>query len=227
MSLIYCVEDDRNIRELVVYTLTTTGFEARGFEDGKQLSEGIKEELPALILLDIMLPGEDGLAILKRLRLDAATRNTPIIMLTARDSEYDKVTGLDSGADDYLAKPFGMMELISRIRAVLRRAAPPASNELHAGTLTLNTRSRTVTVGGRPVELTLKEFELLQALMRDPGTVILRDTLLERVWGYETGVETRTLDVHVRSLRQKLGPAGELLKTVRGVGYRLDLPAMA
>ncbi len=227
MSLIYCVEDDRNIRELVVYTLTTTGFEARGFEDGKQLSEGLREALPALILLDIMLPGEDGLAILKRLRLDAATRNTPIIMLTARDSEYDKVTGLDSGADDYLAKPFGMMELISRIRAVLRRAAPPASVELRAGSLALNTRSRTVTVNGAPVELTLKEFELLQALMRDPGTVILRDTLLERVWGYETGVETRTLDVHVRSLRQKLGPAGELLKTVRGVGYRLDLPARA
>ncbi|HIU17028.1 MAG TPA: response regulator transcription factor [Candidatus Avidesulfovibrio excrementigallinarum] len=225
--MIYCVEDDRNIRELVVYTLTTTGFEARGFEDGAQLYTALEETVPALILLDIMLPGEDGLTILKKLRMDAATRNVPIIMLTARDSEYDKVTGLDSGADDYLAKPFGMMELISRIRAVLRRAAPPASVELRAGALTLNTRSRTVAVNGRPVELTLKEFELLQTLMRDPGTVILRDTLLERVWGYETGVETRTLDVHVRSLRQKLGPAGELLKTVRGVGYRLDLPALA
>ena len=227
MSLIYCVEDDRNIRELVVYTLTTTGFEAQGFEDGEQLFAAIEEAVPALILLDIMLPGEDGLAILKKLRLGAATRHVPVIMLTARDSEYDKVTGLDSGADDYLAKPFGMMELISRIRAVLRRAAPPTSSELHAGVLTLNMRSRTVTVNGRPVDLTLKEFELLQTLMRDPGTVILRDTLLERVWGYETGVETRTLDVHVRSLRQKLGPAGELLKTVRGVGYRLDLPNRA
>ena len=227
MSLIYCVEDDRNIRELVVYTLTTTGFEAQGFEDGGQLFAALGEAVPALILLDIMLPGEDGLAILKKLRLDTATRSVPVIMLTAKDSEYDKVTGLDSGADDYLAKPFGMMELISRIRAVLRRAAPPVNSELRAGALTLNTRSRTVTVNGHPVELTLKEFELLQTLMRDPGTVILRDTLLERVWGYETGVETRTLDVHVRSLRQKLGPAGELLKTVRGVGYRLDLPTLA
>ena len=227
MSLIYCVEDDRNIRELVVYTLTITGFEAQGFEDGGQLFAALGEAVPALILLDIMLPGEDGLAILKKLRLDTATRSVPVIMLTAKDSEYDKVTGLDSGADDYLAKPFGMMELISRIRAVLRRAAPPVNSELRAGALTLNTRSRTVTVNGHPVELTLKEFELLQTLMRDPGTVILRDTLLERVWGYETGVETRTLDVHVRSLRQKLGPAGELLKTVRGVGYRLDLPTLA
>ena len=204
--MIYCVEDDANIRELVVYTLRSTGFEACGLEDGKALKKALKEELPELILLDIMLPGEDGIELLGNLKADEKTRNIPVIMVTAKGTEYDKVKGLDLGADDYVAKPFGMMELISRIKAVLRR---------------VGRQEHEVTVEGNIVQLTLKEYEMLRRLMENPNVVLTRDQLLEEIWGYDFDGETRTVDVHIRTLRQKLGAAGETIETVRGVGYRI------
>lgn len=225
MPLIYCVEDDDNIRDLVVYTLGSTGFSARGFADGEAFFAALKQQPPDLVLLDVMLPGEGGLSILARLRAAEHTRRIPVVMLTARGSEYDKVSGLDRGADDYVTKPFGMMELISRIRAVLRRAAPTAEREVFShDPIVLNTRTCVVEVNGSPVDLTPKEFELLRALLQAGGAVITRDALLTSVWGYDVGVETRTLDVHIRSLRQKLGTAGECVETVRGFGYRLAAP---
>lgn len=228
MPLIYCVEDDDNIRDLVAYTLGNTGFTAKGFADGASFFAGLKQQLPDLILLDIMLPGEDGLSILVRLRAAENSRRIPVIMLTARSSEYDKVSGLDRGADDYVVKPFGMMELVSRIRAVLRRAAPAPEREVFAhGPISLNTRTCVVEADGNPVDLTPKEFELLRALLQAGGGVITRDALLTSVWGYDAGVETRTLDVHIRSLRQKLGAHGDYadcVETVRGFGYRLANP---
>jgi len=220
--MIYCVEDDRGIRELVVYTLMNTGFSAEGFISGDELFDALKKKLPDLILLDIMLPGEDGISILKRLRTMPATKQIPVIMLTAKGTEYDKVIGLDSGADDYIAKPFGMMELISRIKAVLRRfESSGKSDELSFGSVKLSARSHTVSVDGSPVELTLKEFELLHLMLKNPGAVMTRDMLLENIWGYDFDGETRTVDVHIRTLRQKLGPGGDIIETVRGVGYRI------
>lgn len=225
--MIYCVEDDNGIRELVVYSLENTGFNAMGFEDGKQLFERLESgELPDLILLDIMLPGEDGISILKRLRKSPKTRELPIILLTARNTEFDKVTGLDCGADDYVTKPFGIMELISRIKAVLRRTSGDTSDggddEYSAGNVVLNTKKHAVTVDGNNVSLTLKEFEVLHLLLKNRGTVITRDILLEKIWGYDFDGETRTIDVHIRTLRQKLGSGGTIIKTVRGVGYRIE-----
>lgn len=222
--MIYCVEDDSNIRDLVVYTLETTGYKARGFEDGKACMEALASETPELILLDIMLPGEDGMSILGRLKASPETRDIPVIMVTAKGAEYDKVMGLDSGADDYVTKPFGMMELISRIKAVLRRVSKDAGEEeelLMCGNLTMDGKKHEVKVDGSTVTLTLKEFELLKQLMKHPGIVLTRDQLLEDIWGYDFGGETRTVDVHVRTLRQKLGDAGEYIETVRGVGYRM------
>lgn len=220
--MIYCVEDDNGIRELVVYTLSNTGFEAEGFSSGKELFEALERSLPKLILLDIMLPGEDGISILKRLRSSSLTRQIPVIMLTAKSTEYDKVIGLDSGADDYIAKPFGMMELISRIKAVLRRTeSTEIMNEYTFAGVKLNVKSHTVTVMGKPTELTLKEFELLKFLLKNQGAVLTRDMLLENIWGYDFGGETRTVDVHIRTLRQKLGTEGSIIETVRGVGYRI------
>ena len=221
--MIFCVEDDPSIRELVIYTLQSTGYDAQGFADGAALFAALGSVRPDLLLLDIMLPGEeDGLAILRRLRAAPATRSLPVILVTAKGTEFDKVTGLDSGADDYLAKPFGMMELVSRVRAVLRRSAPASQPaELTAGPISLNEPKHTVTVGHRPVALTFKEFSLLRHLMAQPGRVFSRDQLLEELWGYDFDGETRTVDVHVRTLRQKLGPAGALIETVRGVGYRM------
>ena len=220
--MIYCVEDERNIRELLVYTLETTGFEAEGFETGAELDTAMKKNLPELILLDIMLPGEDGYNILKRLKSDTRTRDIPVIMVTAKEAEFDKVKGLEGGADDYITKPFGMMELISRIKAVLRRtSAPEVSDMLVCGNVVLNVRGHSVTVDGRPVELTLKEFELLKLLMKNPGVVLNRDTLLGSIWGYDFDGETRTVDVHVRTLRSKLGEKGDIIETVRGVGYKI------
>ena len=220
--MIYCVEDDSNIRELLLYTLHNSGFEANGIEDGEALFAEMAREKPSLILLDVMLPGENGIEILKRIRLDMSTRSIPVIMLTAKSSEYDKVIGLDSGADDYVCKPFGMMELISRIKAVLRRtSAPEVSDMLVCGNVVLNVRGHSVTVDGRPVELTLKEFELLKLLMKNPGVVLNRDTLLGSIWGYDFDGETRTVDVHVRTLRSKLGEKGDIIETVRGVGYKI------
>lgn len=220
--MIYCVEDDRGIRELVVYTLKNSGFSAEGFESGKELFSALNRAIPELILLDIMLPGEDGIEILKRLRADSKTRKIPVIMLTARSTEYDKVIGLDSGADDYITKPFGMMELISRIKTVLRRAGSAGEPEEYSfKDIKINTRMHSVAVGGIYVELTLKEFELLRLLMKNIGTVLTRDMLLENIWGYDFDGETRTVDVHIRTLRQKLGSGGDMIETVRGVGYRI------
>ena len=222
--MIYCVEDDSNIRELVVYTLETTGYKARGFEDGKAFLEALALETPELVLMDIMLPGEDGMALIKRLKASAKTQDIPVIMMTAKGSEYDKVLGLDSGADDYVTKPFGMMELISRIKAVLRRTEKNAmkiEDKIVLNGLTIDVKKHEVTVEGEPVSLTLKEFELLRRMMKNLGIVLTRDQLLEDIWGYDFDGETRTVDVHVRTLRQKLGKAGELIETVRGVGYKM------
>lgn len=220
--MIFCVEDDRNIRELVVYTLTSTGMEAEGFEDGEVFFKALAERLPELILLDIMLPGEDGLTILKKLRSNKKTKDIPVIMVTAKGTEYDKVSGLDAGADDYVTKPFGMMELVSRIKAVLRRTKKKEEFEvLKAGAITLNEKKHEVLVAGEHVNLTLKEYEMLKRLMHNKGIVLTRDRLLEEIWGYDFDGETRTVDVHIRTLRQKLGNAGEAVETVRGVGYRI------
>ena len=222
--MIFCVEDDSNIRELVVYTLETTGFNARGFEDGKEFLEALALETPELVLMDIMLPGEDGIELLKRLKASPKTRDIPVIMVTAKGAEYDKVKGLDLGADDYVTKPFGMMELISRIKAVLRRSQK-GSNELQdiikVGDIEIDTKKHEVTAAGEIVNLTLKEYELLKRLMKNSNIVMTRDLLLEEIWGYDFDGETRTVDVHVRTLRQKLGKSGERIETVRGVGYRM------
>ena len=220
--MIYCVEDDSNIRELVVYTLESTGMKARGFEDGRAFMEALAFETPELVLLDIMLPGEDGIEILKKLRNSAKTKEIPVIMVTAKGSEYDKVIGLDTGADDYITKPFGMMELVSRIKAVLRRTIREKTDtKYRVGNLSIDVETHKVKVDGETVTLTLKEFELLEKLMKNRHIVLTRDRLLEEIWGYDFTGETRTVDVHVRTLRQKLGTAGELIETVRGVGYRI------
>lgn len=220
--LIYCVEDESAIRDLMIYTLKASGFEARGFESSESLWPAVREKAPELVVLDVMLPGEDGLTILKKLRASPATAEIPVLMATAKGSEYDKVIGLDSGADDYLAKPFGMMEMVSRIKAVLRRSAPKQSRVLTCGGLSLDENKHTVTVNGRNVALTLKEFELLKLLMESPGTVFTREVLLSSVWGVDFAGETRTVDVHIGTLRTKLAEAGELIRTVRGVGYKLE-----
>lgn len=221
--MIYLVEDDDSIRELVLYTLHTTGFEAEGFQNAAGFWQALEKEQPQLVLLDIMLPDEDGLHILKRLRAGAETADLPVMMLTAKSSEYDRVVGLDSGADDYLPKPFGMMELVSRVRALLRRAAKPAAEDklFTAGSLAVDVKRRAVTVDGEPVILTYKEFELLCYLLENRGVVLSRDQILTKIWDYNYSGETRTVDVHIRTLRQKLGDAGALIETVRGVGYRL------
>lgn len=221
--MIYLVEDDDSIRELVLYTLHTTGFEAEGFRNAADFWQALEKELPQLVLLDIMLPDEDGLHILKRLRAGAETADLPVMMLTAKSSEYDRVVGLDSGADDYMPKPFGMMELVSRVRALLRRAAKPAAEDklFTAGPLAVDVKRRAVTIDGEPVILTYKEFELLCYLLENRGVVLSRDQILTKIWDYNYSGETRTVDVHIRTLRQKLGDAGALIETVRGVGYRL------
>ena len=223
--MIFCVEDDSNIRELVVYTLETTGFQARGFEEGKSFLEALALETPDLILMDIMLPGEDGISLLKRLKNSSKTRDIPVIMVTAKGAEYDKVKGLDLGADDNVTKPFGMMELVSRIKAVLRRsgaAKKKAEDIIVSGSLEINTKKHEVKADGEVVGLTLKEYELLKRLMENPNIVMTRDSLLEEIWGYDFDGETRTVDVHIRTLRQKLGKCGERVETVRGVGYRIS-----
>ena len=219
--MIYCVEDDSNIRELLLYTLHNSGFEAKGIEDGEALFAEMAREKPLLILLDVMLPGENGIEILKRIRLDMSTRSIPVIMLTAKSSEYDKVIGLDEGADDYVAKPFGMMELLSRIRALLRRTESE-SGILRCGVLEVDPGQHVVRVRGQEATLTQKEFEVLCLLLRNPGQVLSREQLIENVWGYAFTGESRTVDVHVRTLRQKLGEAGSYIETVRGYGYKIS-----
>lgn len=222
--MIYCVEDDDNIRELVVYTLDSTGLPAKGFPSGTEFKAALKNETPELILLDIMLPGEDGMDLLSDIRKNSKTKNVPVIMLTAKGAEYDKVSALDMGADDYVTKPFGMMELVSRIRAVLRRSSRGKNTDepvLSTGKIKMDVLRHKVTVNGKEVVLTLKEFELLKKLILNLGVVLTREQLLEDIWGYNFDGETRTVDVHVRSLRQKLGKAGDRIETVRGVGYRI------
>ena len=221
---IYCVEDESNIRELLVYTLEATGFKAKGFADGKGLRAALKEQIPDMILLDLMLPGEDGYSILEKLKKDENTRDIPIIMVTAEDAEYDKVKGLEAGADDYITKPFGMMEFVARIKAVLRRTNRNSNTdkELKCGDLRILVGRHEVFWKDEKIELTRKEFELLVYLVENRGLVMSRNQILCQVWGYEFEGETRTVDVHVRSLRQKLGEAGNMVETVRGVGYRID-----
>lgn len=221
--MIICVEDEQNICELEVYTLQSVGFEAKGCGSGKELYAELEKALPELIVLDIMLPDEDGISILRKLRGDKRYAKIPVIMATAKGTEFDKVKGLDSGADDYIAKPFGMLEMVSRIKAVLRRCgSEPVNNSLiTVGELAVNTSEHAVTVAGENVVLTLKEYELLKKFLTNPGIVFSRDKLLNDVWGYEFCGETRTVDVHIRTLRQKLGSAGELIETIRGVGYRM------
>ena len=221
--MIFCVEDDSSIRDLMLYTLNASGFEATGFSDGTALFEALVQHRPQLIMLDIMLPGEDGISLLKRLRGNAATAAIPVIMATAKGTEYDKVKGLDLGADDYLTKPFGMMEMISRVKAVLRRCAPVEEPQLlRVGALSLNLAEHTVTADDRRVALTLKEYELLRLFMQHPGRVYSRDQLLAKVWEEDYIGETRTVDVHIGTLRTKLGACGDYIRTVRGVGYRLE-----
>ena len=220
--MIYCVEDESAIRDLMVYTLKVSGFEAQGFEDGVEFWSAMKAQKPELIILDVMLPGEDGLTILKRLRSSPVTADIPVIMATAKGSEYDKVIGLDGGADDYLAKPFGMMEMISRIKAVLRRTAPKQAKVISYGGITLDEGKHTVTVNKTPVSLTLKEYEILKLLIDNPGQVFTREILLSDIWGIDFTGETRTVDVHIGTLRTKLAEAGDLIETVRGVGYKME-----
>lgn len=221
--MIYCVEDDASIRELMVYTLQASGFEACGFQDGAAFWDMMKEKKPKLIILDIMLPGEDGISILKKLRTSPGTEEIPVIMATAKDSEYDTVIGLDSGADDYLAKPFGMMEMVSRIKAVLRRSAPQKKRKLiQCGSIVIDEGKHTVTVNDRRISLTLKEYELLKLLAENSGEVFTRDNLLSYVWGADFVGETRTVDVHIGTLRTKLDECGDMIKTVRGVGYKME-----
>ncbi|HJC48321.1 MAG TPA: response regulator transcription factor [Candidatus Lachnoclostridium pullistercoris] len=220
--MIYVVEDDASIRELVTYTLNSQGMDAEGFMVPSQFWKAMEKEKPDLVLLDIMLPEEDGLTILKKLRASHETERLPVIMLTARDGEYDTVIGLDSGADDYIAKPFRMMELISRIRAVLRRTEKEdRAEEYQIGDLYVNPSKHVVKVKNEPVTLTLKEFEVLCVLIRHQGNVFTRAQLLDEIWGYEFDGESRTVDVHIRTLRQKLGPAGDCIETIRGVGYKI------
>jgi two-component system alkaline phosphatase synthesis response regulator PhoP len=222
--MIYIVEDDANIRELVEYTLKSQGYQAKGFVRPSDFWTAMEKELPQLILLDIMLPEEDGLHILKRLRAAAPTRRLPIIMLTAKDSEYAKVIGLDSGADDYIPKPFGMMELMARIKALLRRTEDDAFPEdYHQNGLYVSPSRHIVRVEGQNVVLTLKEFALLCFLLENEGRVLTRDQILNDVWGYAFDGENRTVDVHIRTLRQKLGPCGYIIRTVRGVGYKAEV----
>lgn len=219
--MIFCLEDDNSIRDLMIYTLTIAGFEARGYADSRPFWEDMKKESPELILLDIMLPGEDGISVLKKLRAAPATASIPVIMATARGSEYDKVIGLDLGADDYLCKPFGMMEMVSRIKAVLRRtSASERRIVLCYGPISMDQARHVVTVSGREIALTLKEYDLLKLFMEHVGFVFTRDQLLSSVWDQNYSGETRTVDVHIGTLRTKLGESGEAIRTVRGVGYR-------
>ena len=221
--MIWCVDDDNTIRDIEVYTLTQTGFEARGYADGVSMLEALKTEKPELIVLDIMLPGKDGVEVLKEIRSNPETRKIPVIMATAKGTEMDKIQGLDTGADDYLAKPFGVMEMVSRIKAVLRRCEPDEKEEILAiGKITLSDKKHLVTVNGEKVILTFKEFEILKLFMQSPGIVFSRDRLLSEVWGVDYLGETRTVDMHIKTLRQKLGDAGALIETVIGVGYKME-----
>ena len=223
--MIYLLEDDESIRELVCYSLSKTGYETVGFGTPGEFFDGVAERVPTLVLLDVMLPEEDGISVLKKLRSRDVSARVPVIMLTAKDSEFDKVMALDAGADDYVTKPFGIMELVARVKAVLRRCAKPepcGEDTFKAGALELSVSKHEVTVNGEACELTLKEFMLLEYLFTHRGTVQSRDKILSEVWGYDFDGENRTVDVHVRTLRQKLGEACDVIETVRGVGYKIS-----
>ena len=219
--MIYCVEDDPSIRELLAYALHKEGYETRLFENGSTLLNVVEEKTPELIILDIMLPGESGLALLKMLKAKAETKDIPVIMLTALGGEYDKVIGLDMGADDYIAKPFSVMELLARIRAVKRRSSSVSQSVVDFAGIEMNVNSRSVSLNGVELDLTFKEFELLYLLVSHPGMVYTRDALLEKVWGYEFHGGSRTVDVHVATLRKKLGEKGDMIRTVRNIGYKM------
>lgn len=225
MALIYLVEDDNDIRELETYALQNSDLEVQSFTDGSELYEAVGKRIPDLVLLDIMLPGEDGMSILKHLRDDPETKTVPIIMVTAKTTEADKVNGLDTGADDYITKPFGVTELVSRVKAMLRRTSRDfgagAGTILRYDPIVMNIETHRVTVNDQPVELTFKEFELLKFLLQNKGTVVTRSRLMDTVWGFAFAGETRTVDMHIKTLRQKLGAAGQLIVTIRNVGYRL------
>ncbi len=221
--MIWCVDDDSTIREIEVYTLEQTGFEARGFSDGISVLEALKTELPDLIVLDIMMPEMDGLEVLRKLRAEEEYKNIPVIMATAKGTEMDKIGGLNSGADDYLVKPFGVMEMVARVNAVLRRTLKgSSSSDLTVGSITLKEKEHMVFVTGEKIDLTHKEFELLNLFLHNPNMVFSRDKLMSSIWGTDYIGETRTVDMHIKTLRQKLGAAGGQIKTVIGVGYRLE-----
>lgn len=224
--MIFCVEDDNSIREIEIYTLETMGFEVKGFSDGTSFLEAIETQLPDLVLLDVMLPGMDGIEILKTLREKPRTKNLAIIMATARDTEIEKIQALNLGADDYLSKPFSMLEMVARVKAVLRRTQPLKEEDknslLHLGILTIDNIGHTVTVNKEKVELTLKEYDVLNLLCKNQGRVFSRDDLLNHVWGVDYDGESRTVDMHIKTLRQKLGEAGAMIKTVRGIGYKIE-----
>ncbi len=221
--MIWCVEDDASIRDIEVYALKSTGFEARGFEDGTSFWAALQKEKPELVVLDVMLPGVDGAELLRRIRKTPELRELPVIMATAKDSEMDKIQGLDGGADYYLTKPFGVMELVSCVKAVLRRCRPAKETRvLCRGGLCVDLDAHTATVDGERVPLTYKEFELLRLFLSNPGIAFTRDQLMDKVWGTDYSGETRTVDTHILTLRQKLGPCGAMIETVRNVGYRLE-----
>ena len=221
--MIWCVEDDASIRDIEVYTLTSTGFEARGFDDGVSFWSALQTEKPDLVVLDVMLPGVDGIELLQRMKASAELRTIPVVMATAKGAEYDKIRGLDLGADYYLVKPFGVMELVSCVKAVLRRCRPDkAAHLLRSSGLVVDLDAHTVTVDGARVALTYKEFELLRLFLSHPGMAFTRDQLFQEVWGMDFCGETRTVDMHIRTLRQKLGPYGRRIETVRNVGYRME-----
>ena len=221
--MIWCVDDDNTIREIEVYTLEQTGFTARGFADGVSMLEALKTEIPELIILDIMMPEIDGIEVLKKLRSEAEYKDIPVIMATAKGTEMDKIGGLNSGADDYLVKPFGVMEMVARVNAVLRRATKVVpTDDITVGAITLKEKEHKVIVNSKKIELTHKEFEMLKFFMLNPGMVFSRDRLMSEIWGMDYIGETRTVDMHIKTLRQKLGNAGSQIKTVIGVGYRLE-----
>ena len=221
--MIWCVDDDNTIRDIEVYTLTQTGFEAKGFSDGISMLEALKTEKPELIVLDIMMPDMDGVEVLKEIRSRTDTRKIPVIMATAKGTEMDKIQGLDTGADDYLVKPFGVMEMVSRIKAVLRRCTPEeVTDVISIAEITLNDKEHTVSVNGENVALTFKEFEILKMFMSNPGVAFSREKLLSEVWGIDYLGESRTVDMHIKTLRQKLGESGKRIETVIGVGYRME-----
>ncbi len=221
--MIWCVEDDASIRDIEVYTLTSTGFEARGFDDGVSFWSALQTQKPDLVVLDVMLPGVDGIELLQRMKASAELRTIPVVMATAKGAEYDRIRGLDLGADYYLVKPFGVMELVSCVKAVLRRCRPDkAAHLLRSGGLVVDLDAHTVTVDGARVALTYKEFELLRLFLSHPGMAFTRDQLFQEIWGMDFCGETRTVDMHIRTLRQKLGPYGRWIETVRNVGYRME-----